>query len=407
MSQVSSNNYEEIKRKTVAEPRTEGNESSEERKGIQASAAGMFLEKTQRAEMKDVSLTELMKCAENLGALKNECFYIIAMEYFCRTIDDNYIPAELGLIKYSLKDGVVDQLHMHINPGKIPRGLNYQAHHHAEETHHLPVPPNALGLTDYQEIADKLLRFIFPDDGRSYLLFTHGKEVHKVENMLRAFFGYAMDMIPMHVCSLSELFLKLQEGVQRYDKSMVVFRNSVTAQQHLDLDCFSFTSGLGCNYHQTNQLLNECALSRCMRWAYTISANCCRPLGIKLIPGRHCPDVQVSETELSADSGSFWDEADLNHDRVSFVSYGTDGTSLLPGEVEVLESDVQSTISDMGLAAMESLNLNEPKPDISTDDSKSKEHTRGGVTFHGESKKYVSSYPMNGYTYLPRRFEKY
>lgn len=321
-------------------------------------------EEEQQAEAKKAVVEKRIADVEIKKGLMQEVFYIVSIEYFCRLNDDTYIPAELGMIKFNLEDGVKDQLHMHINPGRIPSGSNYEAYRHTKNTHKLPFPPNALGLTDGEEIAEKVLCFLDAKEGSELLLFANAKDVPAVEKMLEAMLGSRIAKMIMVVCSLSELFLKMQECIMIFDKSMKVFANVRTVQNHLGNDYFSYTWGISCEYHESNELLIECALSQCIRWVYTIFASCCQPLGIKLIPGRHCPGKQelptfINEENLSRLDDSSCNDDDENDDRISFVSYATGYTSMLPAEVETLvgddddiqtvcsQSDVQSSASGM------------------------------------------------------------
>uniref|UniRef100_A0A182MX82 Maelstrom domain-containing protein n=1 Tax=Anopheles culicifacies TaxID=139723 RepID=A0A182MX82_9DIPT len=428
MIELSGNNSEktEVKRKSALERRIEQAKA----RLTSTTAASMHAERTQqreqRAEENNVLIAERLKSVELQHALKKEDFFIICMEHFCRTIDDDYIPAELGVIKYSLKDGVQTQLHMYINPGKIPVGLNFEANRHANKTHQLPTPPFALGLTDYNEIAEKLLCFLDAKEENQLQLFTDANGVLPVENMIKAILGNRIEKIELHVCSLPELFFRLQRSVQSHDMSMPVFPNVRKAQYTLDLDCFSFTSGISCKYHETNFLLNECALSQCIRWAYTISEHCCRPLGINLIPGKHCPATTKSVNVPFFDDDSSYDGEEKD-DVVSFVSFATGYTSMLSaevlsyyGDVDAMDSqsvcdraDVESIVSDMTvvnqdtpiLACRKSLRFEEPEPKFNSGTLKYKQCTLkplGRALLFGDSngsKKYVSKYPSDGYTY--------
>lgn len=61
-----------------------------------------------------------------IAALKTKEFVFIAFNYFCRDTLGNYIPAEIGIIKFTLLDGVqYNKLHLMINPSKKPRFQNF------------------------------------------------------------------------------------------------------------------------------------------------------------------------------------------------------------------------------------------------------------------------------------------
>ena len=45
-------------------------------------------------------------------------FYFIMANYFIRTLDDVFYPAEIALSEYSLMEGITNKYHSFVNPGK-------------------------------------------------------------------------------------------------------------------------------------------------------------------------------------------------------------------------------------------------------------------------------------------------
>uniref|UniRef100_A0A182M9N2 Maelstrom domain-containing protein n=1 Tax=Anopheles culicifacies TaxID=139723 RepID=A0A182M9N2_9DIPT len=197
-----------------------------------------------------------------------------------------YLPAELAIIRYSLKGGVNDQLHMLIDPGVISLCDEYTALQHSKKTHALRIPPDALGLSDYDEIAEKILSFTAAKT-QPTLLFTDADNVPIVEGMLDEFLEDHNEATSMlYVCSLAELFCKLQ--VAEMDPSSAV-PSVEMVRKCLDEDVYSNTVGISCEFHESRGLVKHCALSQCVRWAYTLSNNCCPSMNIELLPGKHIP----------------------------------------------------------------------------------------------------------------------
>ncbi|XP_049277428.1 protein maelstrom homolog [Anopheles funestus] len=366
---------------------------------MQESATEQHLQKLHEKEPVDLKndlTTESMQQRVELNDdFTKEDFYIISMLYFCRTVDGVYIPAELGVVQYSVQAGVKKQLHLHINPGKIPRGLNNEAWQHTSQTHNLPMPPNALGLTDNDEIEELLLNFLDAKEQFPLLFFTNAKDVPVVENMLRSLLTNRVRKDMIIVYPLSELLQQLQNSVDVNSEGHLTMRN---AQQMFDMDFFSYTSGISCEYHESNSLLNECALSQCIRWAYTISKCCCKHLEMELIPGKHIPQVAVDEQQIQSVTESSEDDnivhkqelpsvtddsADetssiVSVDRISFVSYATHFTAMTNGQTTTedeheKETQIQLVCDNVDLMRsflseqksvedyMESLKLYEPK----------------------------------------------
>ncbi|XP_035918491.1 uncharacterized protein LOC118516621 [Anopheles stephensi] len=241
-------------------------------------------------------LTDLrVMLAANKTELAKEVFYIISMEYFCCTYQGVYIPAELAVVKYSLASGVMDQLHLLIKASEIPLGYAAAAMERSGKTHQLPTPPDALGVADFGEIADRLLAFL-DADGPLPLLFTDEEAMPAVECMLASILGkHGNDRLKqLHICPLAQLFYKLIIATERRNGEQ--FRSNVPsvriAQQILSLDRYAYTLGISCDYHEGLLNTYHCALSRSVRRTYTISMYCCTSLGIQLIPGKHMPPVR-------------------------------------------------------------------------------------------------------------------
>uniref|UniRef100_A0A182S6F4 Maelstrom domain-containing protein n=1 Tax=Anopheles maculatus TaxID=74869 RepID=A0A182S6F4_9DIPT len=296
------------------------------------------------AEKKDATkdlLQERVKRAVSRNELTKEEFYLISMGYFCRTIDDVYIPAEIGVIKYSLKCGVQEQFHIIIDHEKLPTGMAYEALHHSEGTHALPLPPHGLGVKDYDEIALKLLTFLRAENEMP-MLFTAAKEASAVYSMLCDILGEHMQNRSLHICSVAELYMLLQHASVRSNQDKPALKTVHIAQKLLDDDVFSYTEGISCDYHEYRSLLIHCCLSQCIRWAYSISRDCCADMGIELIPGMHTPDQKGvprlfnENSETISDDHSSSDNEHLNDGNMSFVSFGTHITSL-PAEPGTLE----------------------------------------------------------------------
>lgn len=228
-----------------------------------------------------------------------ETFYFISMEYFCRTNKGTFIPAELGIVKYSLYCGVMDQFHTFINPREIPLGYAYAASQHAQETHKLPLPPDALGVTNFDEIADQLISFLGSDIEKPLLLFTDVDGMPAVENMLQNIFANRASKLGMlNVCPLGQLFFKLKHASMRYDNcNSSTIPSVLMAQQILAVDRFGHAFGISCDYHEMDSNGCYCPLSRAIRWSYTISSFCCPHLGFELIPGKHIPDKSQTKIE--------------------------------------------------------------------------------------------------------------
>lgn len=64
--------------------------------------------------------------------ITEELFYFVDVQTLCKTPDDKYLPVEIAVIEYSLKDGITKVYHEFLKPGDIPTGLRYECMSHSE-----------------------------------------------------------------------------------------------------------------------------------------------------------------------------------------------------------------------------------------------------------------------------------
>uniref|UniRef100_A0A182S6Z3 HMG box domain-containing protein n=1 Tax=Anopheles maculatus TaxID=74869 RepID=A0A182S6Z3_9DIPT len=282
-------------RKPYVERANAGTEGTKEKLtslGLAISSVESQLRAQRIKEQVTKDLTDLrVMLTSSETELAKEVFYIISMEYFCCTHKGVYIPAELGVVKYSLEFGVMDQLHIHVKAREIPIGYAGPTMDRTNKTHQLPVPPNALGISDFNEIANSVLSFLETDENLP-LLFTDAAAVPAVENMLMSIMGTRESALKtMHICPLAPLLFRLTQGTARYsERNAPNIPSALLAQEILSVDQYGYTQGISCDYHEQQSNGYYCALSRAIRWTYIISTYCCDNLGIKLIPGKHIPD---------------------------------------------------------------------------------------------------------------------
>ncbi|XP_049529523.1 protein maelstrom homolog [Anopheles darlingi] len=264
-------------------------------------------------------LKAMLETASQNDTLESLDFFIISFAYFCVNSDGDYLPAEMAVVRFNLKDGVHAKLHMLINPGCLPLGMAYDAQQHANDDHQLPTPPDALGESDFDIINDKLLQFLGYNNGRIPLLFTERDDVAKVENMLRGIFGISVTKDQLGVGSLADMFFHLKRATEKQGLDTQTFGSVHRAQLLITKDIYDYTVGIACDYHETNCNVKNCALSRCVRWGYVIADNCCMDLCIELQPGKHVP--------ANADTTSQYATPAYNSNISSSGAYDTDDKS--------------------------------------------------------------------------------
>lgn len=258
------------------------------------------------------------------GVASNELekveFFFISFAYFCVTSNGTYIPAEMGLTRFSLRDGVKDKLHMFIDPGKLPLGFSYDAKVHSESDHQLPIPPDAMGEKDNDEIVLRLFNFLTQGE-KMPPLFTETSEIKVVENILKGILTQAnMDENTLLVCPLSEMFYQLKRATESFGMDIKTFPSVHIAQAIIQKDVYEYTKDIACDFHEEKGNGKYCPLSKCVRWAYIISDSCCLDLSIEMKPGRHLPlnaDTALCNTTEIGDTSSY---ISTQFDNCSFVS---------------------------------------------------------------------------------------
>ncbi|XP_058453203.1 protein maelstrom homolog [Malaya genurostris] len=250
------------------------------------------------------TIVDIIQTAVNDNSLEQLEIFLISCNYFCVTTSNDYVPAELALIKYSLGKGIMDKMNILINPQELPLGMAHDAELHTNETHQLPLPPNAIGEIDYEKVLKNIFKFTAGSSTKRHLplLFTYNKDQVMVKNILLGFLdATGIENLEPRVYPLVDLFFYLKQATETYGLDICTFPSVHMAKALLEKDVYAYTLGIGCEVHEGLGNTVQCALSRCIRWAYTISDSCCLDLGIEMEGGKHLPDnmtlpVDVTET---------------------------------------------------------------------------------------------------------------
>ncbi|XP_058128260.1 protein maelstrom homolog [Anopheles ziemanni] len=231
----------------------------------------------------------IRNAAEN-NKLEHLEFYFVSCGYFCPLSDGRYVPAEIGAIRYSLEGGVMAKFHTLINPGPLPLGKSLEAKEHSNNFHQLPIPPDALGETNFEHIANKLLTFLQHSEKKMPLLFTDRNGIPHVESILTDILNAKTTGLEIVVCPLAEMFFVLKKTVLHYSLSLPEgFPSESVPQMLIDRDLYAYTENISCAFHEEKGNGVDCAQSRCVRWAYAISDSCCLDMHIDMLPGVHMP----------------------------------------------------------------------------------------------------------------------
>jgi hypothetical protein len=223
---------------------------------------------------------------------------------------ENVFPCELAMAKFSLQSGIIDVLHMRINPGPLPLGAARLAFERAHAEHKYPIPkskgcPNG-EESSYILILDKIVKFMMPFDGIP-MFFANGHSTCNHDDLLNTqralckIFEEAREFQiarELKVHSVSDLFYRLQKD---YVKNIRISSPGSRFQELVCVDdahnIFTRTdvmfhySVTGCDYHYEQDCVQHCALSKVRRFCYIISAFCSNMAKYPLVKGSHYPEM--------------------------------------------------------------------------------------------------------------------
>ncbi|KAG8227801.1 hypothetical protein J437_LFUL006215 [Ladona fulva] len=185
------------------------------------------------------------------GFLDKRYFFIHA-NFFCVTDDNEYIPAELGISCFSLRNGVERYYHTMINPD--------------------------------------ILAFIVSDGDRREFppLYTVNEFEPGVTNLLgKICIAADRDKI-FKVYDLVFLFYTLKNKASEIS-GKEGFPVYCLAENEIENDRFAYTKEVCCYWHERSDGPQYCSLSRVRRWGFHLADHCCKGLPITLQPGQHLP----------------------------------------------------------------------------------------------------------------------
>ncbi|XP_070500859.1 protein maelstrom homolog [Chironomus tepperi] len=263
-------------------------------------------------EDKKQRIEDLVYTASDLGELDDMIFYFVNISTFFEDSNDIY-PAELAMSKYSLRKGIIDTLHIKINPGELPLGSTFPAQEKANQTHKYLLPTDNedsdydFGESSYILILMKIIDFIDPIEDAPIenlpLFFTEGSSVtdnNILKNIQKAFvrifekageYDIASDL---KLYSVVDLIYYLNKVSNTSEINPEDKKEHFTSLSNAD-EAFRRTDRLfryiaqGCTFHEENDVLNYCCLSRVRCYGYIISKYCVNSFKYPLIEGRHFP----------------------------------------------------------------------------------------------------------------------
>lgn len=249
----------------------------------------------------------------------------MSFNYFSKeTTNTRYYPAELGIVRFSIKKGLTKKYHSLINPGPLPLGHAYTVLEHSNKTHKLPVPPRAIGETEYELILNQMIEFFIEDSTvkENFPVFVRENEMEMSETIIRAFCDKSeVDYDTIRILPVEFLFHKLRVAIDKVFVEKESEFSMAIAYAYLEQDSYQYYAGNGCKYHEKDDVNIHCALSRSTRWAYYIIDQSIGITGGKKKPGFHFPKGCKADGQSDEDSN---EEEDDNKPSVKNEEVDTD-----------------------------------------------------------------------------------
>ena len=208
------------------------------------------------------------------------------------------------MAKFSLKEGIIDDLHVQINPGVLPLGSSADALEKSEATHKYPLPPKAKGEKDYLEVLKSIVTFLHPMD-KLPIIFGEGntrdnkKPLEDTCRILdKIFYASGEDdvMKDLQIYPIDELFFILNKRTTannnrfRDDKKEPLPSISYAAsnlKSTVDI-AFGFVSK-ACDFHASKEVFTHCCLSKVRSYGYSFAEWCSNFTKYLKKEGKHCP----------------------------------------------------------------------------------------------------------------------
>lgn len=233
--------------------------------------------------------------------LKATTFFMMACSYYYKDFTGHVFPAELAIAKFTLEDGIADELHMKIYPGQLPLGSASAAKDFSDKTHGYPLPPKSdEAIGDYTEMFSKISQFLGADMSNKRPqyppIFVHPgyEDFETVKHVLDTITVEARVNIDFRVYPLEELFFRLVRMANELRPTGKPqhknFLSIHMARAYLKNDPYSHMD-IGCEYHAAVEKSEHCCLAKVKRWGGIIAKKILDDQYDKIIVGKHVPRI--------------------------------------------------------------------------------------------------------------------
>ncbi|MPC18567.1 Protein maelstrom [Portunus trituberculatus] len=225
-----------------------------------------------------------VKSEEGLGSLP---FYVVSGSFYLRMDEGCYVPAEISLLKFSFKTGIIREFHAIVEPF-LPVSYRRLAMQHSQATHNL-LPKDVTDREEMKlvsrsptEVANLIKNFLSEDYDKCRPLYTLHSEVEQVQQMLHSMTGedklkvYSLDMLFQHIHSVLIKKIPLHVSTDVINESL-----------------WEYHVGIACKWHIDNEQdsVRYCTMSCVKRWVFLMCRHIGMVLAFGVVPeeGKHYP----------------------------------------------------------------------------------------------------------------------
>jgi len=240
-------------------------------------------------------------------------FTLAHANIFVRTPDKNeFVPAEIALLRFSIEGGILDTIQFFPKPGKIPDGYKYSCMEKSDLSHKIPLEAPLKDGTDLERTLTEA-KFTYTSDQviiSSIKKFLNGTETvfcmpeidDNVQGVLDSITSRSgQPRMKVTVLELPELLFILAGHDMIPTPTM--------AQLEFERERFQYHQDLGCDWHEEETDTNKCSLSFVHRWAFTVLGFTNIRFDVDKVEGQHVPFGTLKEKEegLAEDA---WDDVE-------------------------------------------------------------------------------------------------
>lgn len=263
--------------------------------------------------LKNLSTIKNETAGDHLSSIKQHRWYFINFQTFCKSdsnsdSDYNYKPyyvlAEIGLIEYSLQDGIIDEYHAFIKPNQIPLGYTSQCMDRSKEEHQIPLYNFEKAKKTYAEIYANIRKFLLPKKENNFFVpvFCMSKEIEETRFGLKYLFNNTPGADARGEFPFKRIF-DLESLVVNLGKRANIEYSTASAHDILTSYKFDYTPKSRCPFHEELGIIN-CSLGLVKKAAYHISDNICQFYDIELTT-KHIPATKSIGTVIYKQQSNF------------------------------------------------------------------------------------------------------